>query len=154
MLAPWTLLSGYILTSARMTRYANRVLGRDLIWRTHWTTRVFIQHYSDVTISAMVSQITGVNGIAGICSSVCSGADKIKHQSTASLAFVKGIHHWPVNCPPKGPVKRKMFPFGDVIMQWSLSKSYLQIDWSDVENVSVITLITMINVVFNWYSCW
>ena len=43
-------------------------------------------------------------------------ADKKKHQSSASLAFLRGIHRWPVNLPHKGPVTRKMFPFGDVIM--------------------------------------
>ena len=41
-----------------------------------------------------------------------------KHQSSASLAFVRGIHRWPVNSPHKGPVTRNMFPFDDVIM-WS-----------------------------------
>ena len=39
-----------------------------------------------------------------------------KHQSSASLAFVGGIHRWPVNSPHKGPVTRKMFPFDDVII--------------------------------------
>ena len=49
---------------------------------------------------------------------VYSGADQRKHQSSASLAFVKGIHRSPVNSPQKGPVTRKMFPFDDVIMWW------------------------------------
>ena len=44
-----------------------------------------------------------------------SGADQRKHQSSASLAFVWGIHRWVVNSPHKWPVTRKMFPF-DVIM--------------------------------------
>ena len=44
------------------------------------------------------------------------GADQRKHQSSASLAFVRGIHRWPVNSPHKGPVTRKMFPFDDVIL--------------------------------------
>ena len=39
-----------------------------------------------------------------------------KHQSSASLAFVRGIHWGPVNSRHKGPVTRKMFPFDDVIM--------------------------------------
>ena len=39
-----------------------------------------------------------------------------KHLSSASLAFVRGIHRSPVNPPHKGPVTRKMFPFEDVIM--------------------------------------
>ena len=40
---------------------------------------------------------------------------KEKHQSSAALAFLRGIHRWPVNSPHKGPVTRKMFPFDDVI---------------------------------------
>ena len=39
-----------------------------------------------------------------------------KHQSSASLAFVRWIHRWPVNSPHKWPVTRKMFPFVDFIM--------------------------------------
>ena len=62
---------------------------------------------------AMASQITS---LAIVCSIVCSGADKKKHQSSASLAFVWRIHRWPVNSPHKWPVTRKMFPFDDVIM--------------------------------------
>ena len=64
-------------------------------------------------MSTMVPQIIGVS-IAN--STVCSGADQRKHQSSASLAFVRGIHRWPVNSPHKGPVTRKIFPFDDVIM--------------------------------------
>ena len=45
-----------------------------------------------------------------------SGADQRNHQRSASLAFVRGIHRWPVNSPHKWPVTRKMFPFDDVIM--------------------------------------
>ena len=42
-----------------------------------------------------------------------------KHQSSASLAFVRGVHRWPVNSLHKGPATRKMFPFDDVIMLYS-----------------------------------
>ena len=42
--------------------------------------------------------------------------DQRKHLSSTSLAFVRGIHQWPVNSPHKWPVTRKMFPFDDVIM--------------------------------------
>ena len=49
-------------------------------------------------------------------STVYSGADQRKHQGSASLAFVRGIHRWPVNSPHKWPVTRKMFPFDEVIM--------------------------------------
>ena len=66
----------------------------------------------DVIMSAMASQNTSPTSV----STVCSGADQRKHQSSASLAFVRGIHRWPVNSPHIGPVTRKMFPFDDVIM--------------------------------------
>ena len=51
-----------------------------------------------------------------VYSTVHSGADQRKHQSSASLAFVRGIHRGPGNSPHKWPVTRKMFPFDDVIM--------------------------------------
>ena len=71
-------------------------------------------HYNDVIMGAMVSQITS---LTIVYSTVYSGADQRKHQCSASLAFVRGIHRWPVNSPFKWPVMRKMFPFDDVIMQ-------------------------------------
>ena len=63
-------------------------------------------------MSAMASPNTG---FSIVYPTVCSGVDRRKHQSSASLAFVRGIHRWPVNSPHKGPVKWKMFPFDDVI---------------------------------------
>ena len=45
-------------------------------------------HYSDVLMIAMASQITGVSIVYSI---VCSVADQRKHQSFASLAFLKGF---------------------------------------------------------------
>ena len=49
-------------------------------------------------------------------STVCSGANQRKYQSSATLTFVSGSHRRPVDSPHKGPVMRKMFPFDDVIM--------------------------------------
>ena len=63
-------------------------------------------HYNDVIMSAMASQITS---LAIVYSMVYSGADQRKHQSSASLAFVRGIHRWPVNSLHKWPVTRKCF---------------------------------------------
>ena len=71
-------------------------------------------HYCDVTMSPTASQIT--SRLTIIYSIVYSGTDQRKHQSSASVAFVLGIHRWPVNSPHKGPVTRTMFPFDDVIM--------------------------------------
>ena len=51
-----------------------------------------------------------------VYSTVHSGADQRKHQRFTSLAFVRGIHRWPVNSPHKWSVMRKMFPFDAVIM--------------------------------------
>ena len=51
-----------------------------------------------------------------IYSTVYSGTEQRKHESSALLAFVRGIHRRPVNSPHKWPVTRKMFPFDDVIM--------------------------------------
>ena len=64
--------------------------------------------YNDVIMGAMASQITGVSIV---CSTVGSGLDRRNHQSSASLAFVQGIHRWPANSPHKRPVMQKMFPF-------------------------------------------
>ena len=64
-------------------------------------------------MSDMTSQITG---FSVVCSAVGSNADQRNYQSSASLAFVRGIHRLPVNSSHKGPVTRKMFPFDDVIL--------------------------------------
>ena len=58
-------------------------------------------HYSDVIMGAMASQITG---FTIFYSAVNSGGNQWKHQSSASLAFVRGIHRWPMNSPHKWPV--------------------------------------------------
>ena len=64
-------------------------------------------------MGTMASQITSP---AIVYSTVYSHADQRKHQSSVSLAFVRGIHLGPVNSPHKWPVMRKMFPFHDLIM--------------------------------------
>ena len=73
----------------------------------------FTHHYSDIIMSTRASQITS---ISIVYSTICSGADQREHQSSASLAFERGIHRWPVNSPHKGPVMWILFPFDDVIM--------------------------------------
>ena len=77
-----------------------------------------ISHYHDVIIGAIASLITS---LTIVYSTVYSDADQRKHQSSASLDFVWGIHGGPVNSPHKGPVTRKMFPFDDVIMATPLT---------------------------------
>ena len=70
-------------------------------------------HCDDVIMDVIASQITSLTIVYSI---VYSGTDQRKHQRSASLAVVRGIHQGPVNSPHKGPVTRKMFPFDDVIM--------------------------------------
>ena len=70
-------------------------------------------HYNDVIMGAMATQITSPTFVY---TTVYSGADNKKHQSFASLAYLRGFQRWPVNSPHKGPVTRKMLPFDDVIM--------------------------------------
>ena len=78
-----------------------------------WALRKKITHYNEIIMGVIASQITS---LTIVYSTVYSGVDQRKHQSSASLAFVRGIHRWPVNSPHKWPVTRKMFPFDDVIM--------------------------------------
>ena len=72
-----------------------------------------VVHYGEVIMGTMASQITS---LTIVYSTVYSDADQRRHQSSASLAYVWGIHRGPVNYPHKWPVMRKMFPFDDVIM--------------------------------------
>ena len=77
-------------------------------------------------MSVMASQITS---LTIVYSSVYSGTGQRKHQSSSSLAYVRGIHRWPMNCPHKGPVMPKMFPFDDVIMR---IHDWIDLVWSYV----------------------
>ena len=82
-------------------------------WRADLARKRLVSHYSNVIMGAMAYRITSPTIVY---STVYSGANKRKHESSASLAFVRGIPWWPVNSLHKGPVTRKMFPFDDVIM--------------------------------------
>ena len=70
--------------------------------------RTICQHYNDAIVDVMAAQITS---LTIIYSTVYSGTDQRKHQSSASLVFER------VNSPQKWPVTRKMFPFDDVNMK-------------------------------------
>ena len=62
-----------------------------LFWPRTFKLNSFWSYYSDVIMGAMASQITS---LAIVYSTVYSGADQRKHQSSGSLAFVRGIHRW------------------------------------------------------------
>ena len=86
---------------------------RIFIIMMFWMRNHMPYHYTDVIMSLMVSQVTS---LPIVYSPVCSGTDQRKHQSSASLAFVRGIHRGPVNSPHKRTETQKVFPFDGVIM--------------------------------------
>ena len=86
----------------------------------HYCLAYISLHYSDVIMGAMASQITS---LTTVYSTVYSGADQRKHQSSASLAFVRAVHQWPMNSPHKGPVTRRMFPFDDGL-SWAMKIAF------------------------------
>ena len=83
---------------------------RAVTWTDSQATRRVVPVKTTIK---MASQITS---LMIVYSTVYSGADQRKGQSFAPLAFVRGIHRWPVNSPHKGPVTRKFFPFDEVTM--------------------------------------
>ena len=98
------------------------LLSKAFIWYyfmsveyTAWLSNhihINLWHYNDVIMRAIAFQITS---LTIVYSTVYSDVDQRKHQRSASLVFVRGIHRLPLNSPHKGPVTRKMFPFDDVI---------------------------------------
>ena len=82
----------------------------------------------------MGSQITS---LTIVYLTVYLGADQRKHRSSASLAFVRRIHRWPVNSPHKWPVTRKMFPFDDAIKTGIKVKSCWSTGWQFMTQVIV-----------------
>ena len=107
-------------------------------------TREYSWHYDDVIMGTIASQITS---LTIVYSTVYSGADQSKHQSSASLAFVWGIHRGPVNSPRKWPVTRKMFPFDDVIMTLDSFRCILQVSFGNSAGVPQQSSIS-----FSYYS--
>ena len=107
----------------------------------------------------MASQITS---LAIVYSIVYSDADQRKHQSSASLAFVRRIHRGPVNSPHKWPVTRKMFPFADVIMNQNTTIYFrkLKLKMSTKyrlfclgSNVLICNFCIFKNVYLKWHPC-
>ena len=58
-----------------------------------------------------------ISSLTIVYSTVHSAANQIIHRGSVSVAFVWGMHRWPVmNSPHEWPGTRKMFPSDDVIM--------------------------------------
>ena len=114
----------HVMTSSWWPVYLMSYFGSSLL-NSCWS-----YHYCHVIVGAVASQITS---LTIVYSTAYSDADQRKHQSSASLAFVRGIYRGPVNSPYKWLVTRKMFPFDDVIM-WRHSS------WSTLAHVVVCHL--------------
>ena len=74
------------------THYLNQwlLIITQVLWYSHEGNFVGkCQHYDDVIMTTIASQITSLTVVYSI---VYSDADERKHQSSASLAFVWGIH--------------------------------------------------------------
>ena len=101
-------------------------------------------------MTMLESQITSLTVVYSI---VYTGVHQRKHQSSASLAFVREIHRGPVNFPHKWPVTRKMFPFDDVIMcAFSSSRSFSDQSPTQDDDVIMTTMaaqITSLTVVYS-----
>ena len=102
----------YTFPSYTIHRHEHAAICWDSFTRTtttfpYWGVIAMGVHYNDVIMGAIASQITNSTIIYSTV-----------YSSAASLAFVRGIHRWPVNSLHKWPVTQKMFPFDDVIM-WS-----------------------------------
>ena len=94
------------------------------------------RHYNDVIMGVIVSPITSLTIVDSI---IYSDADQRKHQSSTSLAFVRGIHRGPVNSPHKWPVTQKMFPFDDVIMAAMLLVASQITEWEENSKADLLT---------------
>ena len=74
--------------------------------QTYYVRTVTNSHYNDVIMTTVASQITS---LTVVYSTVYSEADQRKHQSSASLAFVRGIHRDRWIPRTKGQLRGKCF---------------------------------------------
>ena len=108
----------YLLTHICFTWHQQQQLHHNtlFLWRQINSASLLPEgrynHYTDVIMSAMACQITGISLAYW---TVYSDENQRKRQSSASLALLRGIHRWPVNSQHKRPVTLKMFPLDDVI---------------------------------------
>ena len=99
--ALWVLSKVYIqlFISIYSYLYHNAHLSKSCCYDVHR------EHYSNDIMGAMASQIIK---FTVVYTTIYSGADQRKHQSSASLAFMWRIHRWPMSSPHKGPVIQKI----------------------------------------------
>ena len=99
--------------------FANGPINYRRVWETRWmaitmptyptwpdTDSMTLWHYNDIIMTTIASQITS---LTVAYSTLYSDADQRKHQSSASLAFVWGIHRDQWIPRTKGQLRGKCF---------------------------------------------
>ena len=86
----------------------------------HYWPFVRGNHYANVMMTTMASQITS---LTVVYSTVYSDADQRKHQSSASLAFVRGIHRDRWIPRTKGQLRGKCFHLMTSSCHWTSADS-------------------------------
>ena len=96
-------------------------------------------HYIDVIMTTMASQITS---LTIVYSTVYSDADQRKHQSSASLAFVWGIHRdrW---------IPAQRASYAENVSIWWRHHAHVTSPWYRVAGARFITLRIIIRQTFN-----
>ena len=107
-----------IANTGTHSQYGDRVVGICNI--------AFPWHYGDVIMTTIASQITSLTVVYSI---VYSDADQRKHQSSASLAFVWGIHRDRWIPRTKGQLRGKCFH----LMTSSWHNSYCCFNFQRIE---------------------
>ena len=156
-------IRGSRMTSLPLSQYFPDYYITNIVWAN--TCRFLSRKWSDIccssvcsgrghifpafpTIPRVFSEYTlqwrhnGHNGISNHQPYYCllnllyTGADERKHQSSASLVFVRRMYQWPVNSPHKWPVMWKMFPFDDIIMMYYHQTYWECFNWAAFHSLS------------------
>ena len=124
----------------------NNVIYLHIVCSSSWRPGIVALHWRHNGRNGV-----SITNLTSVYWTVCSGEDQRKHQISASLAFVWGIHRWPVNYSHKWTIARKMFPLDDITMMKSTSASvtnchvrkilvcFLEIQWIQYDRSLFIT---------------
>ena len=110
---------------------------------SNWEYQSTAKHHQQKYINSLWWRHNGRDGVSNHQPHHCllnSSADQRKNQSSASLAFVGGIHRGPVNSRHKWSVTRKMFPFDDVIMLLEARSGHVNEWWYKLTNNNFMNL--------------
>ena len=127
----WDLyIEHWIRTQYHFTRLPSNDTNIRFVIHDNYLIFFNIKHQNEVIMGAMASQITSVSIVY---STVYSGVNERKHQSSASLSFVRGIHWWRVNSPHKGSVMRKYYHL--MMSSWTITEIHPSIFCSYQSNI-------------------